>query len=706
VKRLGVDVGGTFTDLIFVDDETGAILVHKVTTTPEDPSQGTVQGLREITEEAQVAPSELDQVFHGTTIATNIVIEHTGARIGMITTEGYRDILHIARHKKPLNFSNYQDLPWQRYPIVRRRHRQTVPERVVKDGSVLVALDEGAARARVRELKDAGVEAVAVCLLFSFVNPDHERRVAEIVREEFPEAFLSVSSDVLPQYREYERFSTVCLNAYVGPKVAGYVRRLEDALEKMEVRTQLHLMTSASGVSTPDAAVERPVNLLMSGPVAGVVGGIFAGKQAGHANVITLDVGGTSADIGLAQEGRLRMKHLLDTRVGPYQAMIPMVDVDTIGAGGGSIAYVDQGGIYRVGPRSAGADPGPAAYGRGGTEPTATDAMVNLGWLRPEAFLGGEMQLRADLARKAFEDGPAKALGMTVEEASMGAIQILTHSMVQSIEENSVRKGYDPRDFALVAEGGAGPFFAAQIALEVGTPWVVVPPYPGVTAALGLLATDMVYEFGATVYQRVSKLDASALQQAFDELERRARAQLEEDGVAAERILVQRVCECRYLGQGYELRVDAPSGAVDATWVDRVRRDFHEIHEREYSRRFEDSDIEIPNVRVRGIGLMPPLEMPEVEQGPESPEAALDDEREAWFRIDGRLEAVPTRFYSRAGLRYGNRLEGPAIIGQYDSTTAILPGLAARVDRFGNIVIEVAASEEARAIAETMEVGA
>jgi N-methylhydantoinase A/oxoprolinase/acetone carboxylase beta subunit len=706
MKRLGVDVGGTFTDLIFVDDETGAILVHKVPTTPADASQGTVQGIREIAEEAQTAPSELDQVFHGTTIATNIVIEHTGAKIGLITTEGYRDILHIARHKKPLNFSNYQDLPWQRYPIVRRRHRLTVPERVVGDGSVLVPLDEDAARARVRELKEAGVEAVAVCLLFSFINPEHERRVAEIVREEFPEAFLSVSSDVLPQYREYERFSTVCLNAYVGPRVAGYVRRLEDALEEMEVRTQLHLMTSASGVSTPDAAVERPVNLLMSGPVAGVVGGIFAGKQAGHANVITLDVGGTSADIGLAQDGRLRMKHLLDTRVGPYQAMIPMVDVDTIGAGGGSIAYVDQGGIYRVGPRSAGADPGPAAYGRGGTEPTATDAMVNLGWLRPEAFLGGEMKLRADLARKAFEEGPAKALGMTVEEASMGAIQILTHSMVQSIEENSVRKGYDPRDFALVAEGGAGPFFAAQIALEVGTPWVVVPPYPGVTAAMGLLATDMVYEFGATVYQRVSKLDASALQQAFEELERRARAQLENDGVPSERMLVQRVCECRYLGQGYELRVDAPSGAVDTTWIDKVRRDFHEIHEREYSRRFEDSDIEIPNVRVRGIGLMPPLEMPEVEQGPESPEAALEDEREAWFRVDGRLDAVRTRFYSRAGLRYGNRLEGPAIVGQYDSTTAIPPGLAAHTDRFGNIVIEVAASDEARAIAETMEVEA
>src|SRR5919109_36197 len=372
MKRLGVDVGGTFTDLIYVDDESGTVLVHKLPTTPEDPSQGTVQGIRELTGEAGQSPSALDGVFHGTTIATNIVIEHNGARVGMITTEGYRDILHIARHKKPLNFSNYQDLPWQRYPIVRRRYRLTVPERILKDGSVLVPLDEERAREQVRKLKDAGVEAVAVCFLFSFLNPEHEARVAEIVREEFPEAFLSVSSEVLPQYREYERFSTVCLNAYVGPKVSRYVARLEQELEAMDVRTKLHLMTSASGVATPEAAVSRPVNLLMSGPVAGVVGGIWAGKQAGFDNVITLDVGGTSADIGLAQDGRLRMKHLLDTKVGPYQAMIPMVDVDTIGAGGGSVAYVDRGGIFQVGPRSAGADPGPACYGRGGVEPTTT----------------------------------------------------------------------------------------------------------------------------------------------------------------------------------------------------------------------------------------------------------------------------------------------------------------------------------------------
>ena len=699
MKRVGVDVGGTFTDLIYVDDDSGVIRVHKLPTTPEDPSQGTVQGIREIAAEAGEDPATLDQVFHGTTIATNIVIEHTGATVGMITTEGYRDILHIARHKKPLNFSNYQDLPWQRYPVVRRRYRLTVAERIVRDGSVLVPLDEDEARERVRQLKEAQVEAVAVCFLFSFLNPVHEQRVAEIVREEFPEAFLSVSSEVVPQYREYERFSTVGLNAYIGPKVSSYVARLQDELESLGIRTGLHLMTSASGVATTEAAIKRPVTLLMSGPVAGVVGGIWAGKQSGYDNVITLDVGGTSADIGLAQDGRLRMKHLLDTKVGPYQAMIPMVDVDTIGAGGGSIAYVDAGGIFRVGPRSAGAVPGPAAYGRGGTEATATDAMVNLGWLLPEAFLGGGMSLDRDRARKAFEEGPAKALGMSVEEASMGAVQILSHSMVQSIEENSVRKGYDPRDFALVAEGGAGPLFAVPIAVEVGTPHVIVPPYPGIAAALGLIATDMVYEYAATTYQRLSKLDVPALQGRFEELEEQAVRQLEDDGIPADRVVIQRIVDARYLGQGYELRVDVSSGQIDDAWVEKVRADFHDVHEREFTRRFEDSDIEVPNIRVRGIGLMPALSTPELQGGDESPDAALRYDGEAWFVVDGTLEHVPTRYYDRTALQAGDRLEGPAIVNQYDSTTVIPPGIGAQVDRFGSIVIAVGASAEARAVA-------
>jgi N-methylhydantoinase A/oxoprolinase/acetone carboxylase beta subunit len=707
MKRLGVDVGGTFTDLIYVDDEAGTILIHKLASTPDDPSRGTVQGIKELTERAEITPADLDQVFHGTTIATNIVIEHNGAKVGMITTEGYRDILHIARHKKPLNFSNYQDLPWQRYPLVRRRHRLTVPERITADGEVLVPLDEERAREQVRKLNEAGVEAIAVCFLFSFLNPVHEQRVAEIVREEFPEAFLSVSSEVLPQYREYERFSTVALNAFVGPKVAGYVHRLEDELRALGVRTGLHLMSSASGVVTAQGAIQRPVNLLMSGPVAGVVGGIWVGRQAGFDNVITLDAGGTSADIGLAQGGKLRMKHLLDTRVGPYQAMIPMVDVDTIGAGGGSIAYVDSGGIFRSGPRSAGAVPGPAAYGRGGAEPTSTDAMVNLGWLAPEDFLGGTMELQPELARQAFEP-VAEKLGMSVEEASMGAIQIAGALMVQSIEENSVRKGYDPRDFALVAEGGAGPAFAASIAAEVGAPAVIVPPYPGVTAALGLLVTDAVYEYVTTTYQRMSQLSADELEARFSELEEQARSQLEEDGFPRDGSLIQRVADCRYLGQGYELRVEAGSGRIDDDWAAKLAADFHDAHEREYSRRFEESDIEIPNIRVRGIGLIPPLEMSEVTRGGESPAAALRREREAWFRVDGELRELPTRFYAREALAAGNRIEGPAVINQYDTTTVIPPGLAAEIDRFGNIVvwIEQSAREAAFGPADVADVAA
>jgi N-methylhydantoinase A/oxoprolinase/acetone carboxylase beta subunit len=695
VKRLGVDVGGTFTDLIYVDDEAGKVLVHKLPTTPHDPSIATVQGIEELTARAGVTPADLDQVFHGTTIATNIVIEHNGAKVGMITTEGYRDILHIARHKKPFNFSNYQDLPWQAYPVVRRRYRLTVPERITGDGKVLVPLDEAKAREQVRKLKAEGVEAVAICFLFSFLNNAHEAKVAEIVREEFPEAFISVSSEVIPQYREYERFSTVGLNAFVGPKVSRYIRRLEDSLRALGVRTGVHLMTSSAGVATAEGAIERPVNLLMSGPVAGVVGGIWAGKQAGFDNVITLDVGGTSADVGLAQDGRLRMKHLLDTKVGPYSAMIPMVDVDTIGAGGGSIAYVDGGGMFRVGPRSAGAVPGPAAYSRGGTEATSTDAMVNLGWLSSEGVLGGGMKLDADAARRVYEEGPAKALGMSVEEASYGAIQILAHSMTQAIEENSVRKGFDPREFALVAEGGAGPLFTALVALEVGTPWVLVPPHPGVTAAMGLLATDSVYEYVSTVYQRLSRLDSASLFETFQKLENEARAQLEADGVPADRIVIQRIGEARYVGQGYELRIDLEPGVIDAEWGRKAHAAFNEAHQREYHQHDDSFDIEIPNVRIRAIGLMPALETAEVEFGGESSEHALRRTGEAWFQVDGKLQKLPTGYYDREKLKAGNKIAGPAIVNQYDSTTVILPGLSALVDRFGNLIIETGAAHAA-----------
>ena len=697
MKRIGVDVGGTFTDLIYLSDEDQKILVHKTPTTSQDPSEGTLNGIEALCEMAEVEADSIDQVLHGTTIATNIVIEHNGAKVGMITTQGYRDILHIARHKKPLNFSNYQDLPWQRYPIVRRRYRLTVPERVLSDGSVLVPLDEDAVRDAVRRLKEEGCEAVAVCLLFSFLNPEHEMKIKAILEAEFPDAYLSVSSEVLPQYREYERFSTVALNAFVGPKVSRYINRLDGGLRERGVRAGLHLMTSASGVATAQGAVEKPVNLLMSGPIAGVVGGIWTARQAGFDNVITLDVGGTSADIGLAQGGELRMKHLLDTRVGPYQAMIPMVDVDTIGAGGGSIAYKDAGGMFHVGPRSAGAEPGPAAYDRGGTEPTATDAMVELGRIPADRFLGGGMDLRPDLAHQAFERLGGE-LDMNPQEAAAGALAVLVAGMVQSIEENSVRKGYDPRDFALVAGGGAGPMFAAEVGLEVGTPRVVIPRHPGIMAAVGLLATDMVYEFVRTYYDVISTMDRQGLSKQFAELEEEALAQLREDGLGDDQVVLERVLDCRYTGQGYELRVNAESGEINDSWLEKLATAFHDAHEREYSQRFEANDIQIVNVRVRGIGLMKELLMPDIEAGDTSPsDDAHHGKEEVWFRVDGELKKVECDFYDREQLRAGNKIQGPAILTQFDTTIVVPPGLDAEVDATGNIVIDCTSGESSEA---------
>jgi 5-oxoprolinase (ATP-hydrolysing) len=688
MKRIGVDVGGTFTDLILVDEESGRITVDKVPSTPDDPARGVVSGIARLCEKAGVSLAEIDNLLHGTTVATNIALTHTGAEVGMITTEGMRDILHIARHKKPLNFSLQQELPWQSRPLVKRRHRLTVAERItVPHGDVLVALDEGEVRERVRALKAAGVEAVAVCFLHSYLNPAHEQRVKEILLEEFPEAYLSVSNEVLPLYREFERFSTVALNAYVGPKVSRYLERFDAAMRDSGFAHGVQLMQSSGGMATVESASQRPVNMLMSGPVAGLIGGIWAGRVAGFDNVVTLDIGGTSADIGVAAGGQLRMRHLLDTKIGDYQAMVPMVDIDTIGAGGGSIAYVDQGGVFRVGPQSAGADPGPACYGRGGSLPTSTDAQLVLGRLRDDrGLLGGGMTLDRSLAERSLATIAAE-LGMSVEDAAIGALQIQKYGMTQAIELNSVRRGYDPREFTLVAAGGAGPLFACDIALELEIARVLVPPHPGIIAATGLLATDLQHEFVATERHPLKGLDHGRLTARFDELVGQAVAQLDADAVPADRRLVRRLADCRYAGQGYEVRTEVPAGAVDDGWVEELRERFHAAHEHEYGHRF-DAPIEIINIRVVGIGRVDALEAAEIDRGDGDPVGAKTLERDVVFDVDGKAERHSTPFYERERLRAGDRITGPAIVEQYDTTTVIPPGLEAEIDAYGNIVID------------------
>ena len=687
LRRIGVDVGGTFTDVFVWDEATSRATVHKLPSTPADPSAAALQGVLEAAAQAGLSLADIDQVFHGTTLATNIVLQHNGARVGFITTHGYRDILHTARHKKPHAFSIYQDLPWQSRPIVPRRYRLPVAGRIGSTGEELVPLDEQAVERAAVRLRDAGVDAIAIGFLFSFLEPRHEQRAKEICERVAPGLFVCTSAEVLPQFREYERFSTTTLNAYVGPAVKAYIGRMDESLRTAGVGTELHLMNSAGGVMTADGAAERPAALLMSGPVAGVLGGIWAGRLSGLDSVITLDVGGTSADIGVAPHGELRMKHILDSSVAGYHTMMPTADCDTIGAGGGSIAFVDEGGVLRVGPRSAGADPGPACYRRGGLEPTVTDAKLVLGQLLPDGLLGGAIPLDRSLAAAAIEEHVARPLGLSIEEAALGIVEIVTENMVAAITTNSTRKGLDPRDFSLVAVGGAGPLFGCDIAARMEIPLVLIPPHPGLTAALGLLASDVVYEYGTTVLRGDRAVGVTELAAEYARLEAEADARFDSDGVPAERRRLQRAADCRYEGQGYELRVECPEGTVDEAWLEAVLTRFHEVHEREYYRSASDRPVQIVNVRVRGIGLVRELDWPELERTePAAPEAV----QRAWFRVDGTATELATPFYQRDELGRGQIIEGPAVIRQFETTTVIPPGCTATVDRYGSLLAEVA----------------
>ena len=690
MKRLGVDVGGTFTDLLVVDEERGEVAVEKVPTTVGDPAAGVLSGARRVIGAAGLQPSEIDDFLHGTTIATNGLLEHDGARTGMITTEGFRDILHTARHRRPLTFSIAQLIPWQEHPLIPREHRLAVRERVVPPtGEVELELDEEAVREAAQRLARDGVEAVAVCFLFSFLNPAHERRVREIVLAAMPDADVFLRSDVAPRYREYEAFSTTALCAFVGPRTNRYLRRLAAGVAELGCPAELRVMTSAGGVATVAGATRQPANLLMSGPVAGLMGGLWAGRLAGLRDVITLDVGGTSADIGVAPDGQLRLKHLLDTSVAGYHAMIPMAELDTIGAGGGSLAFVDETGMLHVGPRSAGAVPGPACYQRGGTQPTVTDALVALGTLRPESFLGGAMEVDPALAVTALEQHICEPLGIGLDEAASSVVGVITHSMVQAIELNSVQQGYDPRDFTLVALGGAGGLFACDIAAEMGIPRVLVPPHPGITSALGLLATDTVYEYSTTEMGPLDGLDWDRVQGHFQRLDELGREQLARDGVPPAAVQLRHYADCRYAHQGYELMVPAAELGLGAEgWAAAVAEAFGAEHERQYSRRF-DGAVELVNLRVMAVGRRPTLQWPRLARGDGRPERALRHEQDVVFVFKGSRERHRALFFDRAALRAGDALRGPAVIEQFDSTTIVAPEIECRVDDHGNLLLEV-----------------
>ncbi|MBS97138.1 MAG: methylhydantoinase [Oceanospirillaceae bacterium] len=693
MARIGVDVGGTNTDLILETTEKDSIgrgvFEHKVPSSLEDQSIAVMQGIVELCDKAGISKDEVDLIVHGTTVATNISIEHNGAEVGMLTTKGFRDILHIGRHKRPYNFSLHFDVPWQSDPLIKRRNRIAISERVLPPhGEVETPLDENEVREAARLLKSRGVEAVIIGFLYSFLNREHELQAKRIVQEEMPGVYVCCSCEVVDVMREYERFSTTAMNAYVGPRTSFYLTHLSNQLRENGIDAELRIMQSNGGVATVESCCERPVNILMSGPAGGVIGGHYFANLDNEQNIITVDIGGTSADISTLVGGDIKIKNPRDAYVADHPVLVPMIDLITIGAGGGSVAYVDEAGGFQVGPRSAGSMPGPACYNRGGTEPTVTDANIVLGRLDPDKMLGGDLKIDPSLSEKAIREKIAEPLGLSVKEAALGILRIVNNNMALAIRSNSVARGVDPRDFVLMPFGGAGPVHGPALAEEVNAKAVLVPPAPGITAAAGLLTTDIQYENTRSLMCELNTIDDAQLgrlQRDLDNLETEILKQLENDGVTPEAMRITRIAECRYHGQGFELRADFPKGPIDRDAVGAVIEAFHAQHEQDYGYGFRDAAVELVTLRVIGNSESQKLEWAPLESGTsdDTTEARIY-ERETVFD-DGQVLVTPR--YDRTKLRANAVIEGPALLMQHDSTSLVPPGWVAEVTPHGNLII-------------------
>ncbi|MER3426667.1 MAG: 5-oxoprolinase [Pyrinomonas sp.] len=676
--RLGIDVGGTFTDLLLFDEETGRMVLAKVPSTPADQSIGVLNGIQKVAALAGIDPVEIDLVLHGTTVATNAVLEEKGALVGLITTRGFEQILHVARSQTPGPLAGWIIMQ-KPDPLAPLHLTRGVSARMNARGEELVPLDEEEVRRFVRQLRDEGIQALTVSLINSFANPAHERRIRDIAQELCPDLPVTISTDILPEFREYERTLTTVMNSYVRPVMGRYLTGIESKLQRAHLAPTVNIVRSDGGVMSLDGARAKPVNTLLSGPSGGVVAASYIGELTGYKNVLSFDMGGTSTDVAISTGGEPRI--VRETRIGYYPVKAAAVDVRSVGAGGGSIAHVPITGALRVGPQSAGAEPGPAAYGAGGMEPTVTDANVVLGHLPPR-LLGGEMQLDVEAARRAVAR-IGDALGLSVEEAAQGIIDIVNENMFGALRLVSVQRGYDPRDFALVAFGGAGPLHANALAQLSGAWPAIIPPTPGVLSALGFLHSDIRSEFSQTVIRTLASIDAGEFARIFAALDERAREWLESEGIPAERQALDYQIDVRYHRQGYEFPVRVhPDQFESEEGMEKFIADFKGIHERNYGFNI-DSLIEIVNLRVVGIGLVRKVELQRVASDGTRVEEAMVETHRAYF--SGK--AMETPIYDRDRLRPGHILRGPAVITQRDATTIILPEHYGQVDEYLNILI-------------------
>jgi N-methylhydantoinase A len=689
--RLGIDVGGTFTDGILINEHTGDTRIAKVPSTPRDPSVGFLAAVERILREAEILPKDVSYLVHGTTVATNAIIEGKLAATGFITTDGFRDMLEIQRQIRPALYDLQFEKP---RPLVPRHRCFGIPERLAATGAVLTPLDEEAVAAAALQLRQEDVGAIAVCFLHAYLNPTHEQRTREILREVFPEAVVSLSSEVAPEFREYFRASTTIINAGVRPIVERYLANIEHRLEAAGLEGELLIMQSSGGVLTFEAARAKPVFMVESGPAAGVIVSAYLGQILGFDNVLSFDMGGTTAKAGLVEHGmpRITKEYEVGTAAGAergakgagYPIRTPVIDLVEIGAGGGSIAWVDPGGALRVGPHSAGADPAPVCYRRGGTQPTITDANLVLHRIDPDHFLGGEMRLDEAAATLAIKEKCADPLGLDVIEVALGIVEIANTAMVNAVRRISVQRGYDPRDFVLVAFGGAGPLHANRLAVELEIPTVLVPMSPGTTSAMGLLVTDLKHDYATTVIQRTDRLDAEMVNRLYHEMEAQGHKALLAEGMGHARIGFERQVDMRYVGQSYELSIPLDDGRVEDALEGMLQR-FHDEHERAYGFAAPGEPVELVALRLTAVGSIAKPRLRELAQRSGDVGATPRAVRQVYFAEAGGFVDCPS--YDRYRLAAGGRVEGPAIVEEMDSTTVIHPGFRAEVDRYGNLLI-------------------
>jgi N-methylhydantoinase A len=685
--RLGVDVGGTFTDLLLVDDEKGDLFRVKTPSTPADPSEGVLVGVRRICEESGIEPGDLGFVMHGTTVATNAMLEAKGARVGLVTTQGFGQILHLARSQTPGPLAGWIIMVKPDPPAALEDTREA-KERMSAQGVPVEPVDREQVAGIVRDLVESGVETLTVSLINSYANSAHEREINEIIHELYPDFPVTISSDVLPEFREYERTLTACMNSYVRPRVESYVRSLEGSLRELGVKGDLNLLRSDAGLMSVDVASENPIYGILSGPAGGVAGALYVARRAGFENVLTFDMGGTSTDVALCQNGQTTIERQTEIPYGlglPGEVIpvkVPSVNVRSVGAGGGSIAHVPEvTGALRVGPQSSGADPGPAAYGLGGDAPTVTDANVVVGHLPPQ-LLGGEMSLDVEAAKAAVQT-VGDALGLDLHRAAEGILDIVNENMAGALRLVSVQRGYDPREFALVAFGGAGPMHANAVARIMGSFPVLIPPAPGLLCATGDLVADFRDEFARTFIRTTDSVSGDEVRVILDELGVEARGWLEREGIPKPDQRLAFNVDMRYYRQGYEIPVEIEPSLLAGNGTTMLAERFNQLHEQFYGFRMEGSACEIVNLRAIGYGKVPEPHLPEGEPGARDSSGAVVDEHEVYFHG----EWLPTRIYDRAKLQPGHRLEGPAIVTEFDSTTVVLSGYAAEVDRYLNLII-------------------